>query len=283
VNPNPDEEVRLSKHRLGLLSTILFLCSVISSTPFFAQNTSVDLRAAAVEAFMAARTLEHNVEARKLMTANLEDDYLHNKRLSIRVRSGRVAAFNFDPARITQSGEKEFQAEVESVWADLNEQVFATQHERLKFIRVKNEWLADKIEFIESLPSKRLLPLNVESEKRGKLALAVIKKFMKAVVNRDTKMAVQYTTQEFQRKLKGQEGLEQFLAGPSDPRYAAYDVRRLTQTDPVTMEARVGLYLVHTGKRGFETVEVRLIVKEGKTDWNIDDFQIETPQRGVSS
>jgi hypothetical protein len=49
------------------------------------------------------------------------------------------------------------------------------------------------------------------------------------------------------------------------------------------MEARVGLYLVHPGKKGFETVEARLIVKEGKTDWNIDDFRVETPQRGVSS
>jgi len=282
MNLNSDEEVHLS-HRLALLSSILVLSLIISSKLLFAQNTPVDLRAAAVEAFMSARTLEHNVEARKLMTANLEDDYLHNKRLSIRVRSGRVVAFNFDPAKITQSGEKEFQAEVESIWADLNEQVFATQRERLKFVRVKNEWLADKIEFIESLPVKRLLPFNVESEKRGKLALAVIKKFMKAVINRDTKTAVQYTTQEFQRKLKGQEGLEQFLTGPSDPRYAAYDVRRLTQTNPGTMEARVGLYLVRTGKRGFETVEARLVVKEGKTDWNIDDFLVETPQRGVSS
>jgi len=273
----------LSHHRLALSSSILFLSLVIFSKLLFAQNTSIDLRAAAVEAFMAARTLEHNVEARKLMTANLEDDYLHNKRLSIRVRSGRVVAFNFDPAKIAQSGEKEFQVEVESIWADLNEQVFATQRERLKFVRVKNEWLADKIEFIESLPVKRLLPFNVESEKRGKLALAVIKKYMKAVVNRDTKTAVQYTTQEFQRKHKGQEGLEQFLTTPADPRYAAYDVRRLTQTNPGTMEATVGLYRVQTGKRGFETVEARLVVKEGKTDWNIDDFQVETPQRGVSS
>ena len=190
---------------------------------FSLQNSSSDLKAAAVEAFMSARTLEHNVEARKLMTADLEHDYLHKKRLSIRVRSGRVVAFDFDPAKISQSGDKEFSLDVESIWADLNEQVFATQYERIKFLKVKNEWLANDIDFIRSVPGKRLLPFNVESDKRAQLALAVVKKFMKAVVNHELKSAIQSTTQEFQTNIGGQEKLEQLLTGPVEPHYTGYD------------------------------------------------------------
>src|SRR5438552_17822850 len=185
------EEARLSKNRFEFIMSTLFLL-IFSYACFAVADSQADLRAAVVEAFMAARTLEHDVEARKLMTADLEHDYLHKKRLSIRVRSGRVVAFDFDPATFVQSNEREFQLDVESIWADLNEQVFATQYERLKFVKVKNEWLADKIEFIRSVPGKKLLPFNVESEKRAKLALAVVKKFMKAVVNRNPKAAIQF-------------------------------------------------------------------------------------------
>lgn len=232
-----------------------------------------DLRALAVENFMAARTLEHNVEARKLMTASLEEDYLRGKRLSIRVRSGRVVAFNFDPASIKGSGDKQFEVEVESLWADLNEQVFATQYERIKFVKVKEDWLADKIEFLRSVPGRRLLPFNVVSEKRGKLAIGVVKKFMKDFISRKPKLAMQSLTQEFQSRFKSQEELEAFLAGPTDPYYAAYELHTLTQKDPKEMEVKLRIYLVSRGKKGAESQEARLIVREGKTDWNIDEFE----------
>jgi len=236
-----------------------------------------------VEAFMSARTLEHNVEARKLMTADLEHDYLHKKRLSIRVRSGRVVAFDFDPAKIAQSGDKEFSLDVESIWADLNEQVFATQYERIKFLKVKNEWLANDIDFIRSIPGKRLLPFNVESDKRAQLALAVVKKFMKAVVNHELKAAIQSTTQEFQTNIGGQEKLEQLLTGPVEPHYTAYDLRTFTQKDKKEIEMKVGLYLVHRGKKGVVVAEARLTLRQGKTEWNVDDFQLENTPPGVSA
>jgi hypothetical protein len=92
-----------------------------------------------------------------------------------------VVAFDFKAADIKSPNDKEFSVEVESLWADLNEQIFATVYERLKFIRLKEDWLANEIDFIRSEPRRRLLPFNVVSEKRGKLALAVAKKFMKGV------------------------------------------------------------------------------------------------------
>lgn len=238
-----------------------------------AQTGGTDLRALSVENFMAARTLPHNVEARKLMTAALEEDYLRGKRLSIRVRSGRVVAFNFDPSSIKASSDKEFEVEVESLWADLNEQVFATQYERISFVKLKDEWLADKIEFIRSVPGRRLLPFNVVSEKRGKLAVGVVKKFMKDFINRNPKSAMQSLTQEFQGRFKSQEELEAFLAGKADPYYAAYELHTLTQKDPKEMEVKLRIYLVSKGKKGAESQEARLIVREGQTDWNIDEFE----------
>jgi len=251
---------------------ILFLCA---GKLFALQNAPFDLQDAVVEAFMAARTLEYDVEARKLMTAGLEHDYLHKKRLSIRVRSGRVVAFNFDPAKIVQSGDKEFSLEVESIWADLNEKVFATQYERIKFLKVKNEWLADKIDFIRSVPGKRLLPFNVESDKRAELALAAVRNFMKAVVNHELKSAIQHTTQEFQTNVGGKDNLEQLLTGPVEPHYAAYDLRTFTQKDKKEIEMKVGLFLVNRGKKGVIVNEARLTLRQGKTDWNVDDFQLE--------
>ncbi|PYV91055.1 MAG: hypothetical protein DMG05_08300 [Acidobacteria bacterium] len=283
INPNSIEEVCLSKNPLEFIISCHILFLLIFSYACFAfADSQSDLRATVVEAFMAARTLEHDVEARKLMTADLEHDYLHKKRISIRVRSGRVVAFDFDPARIVQPNERKFQVDVESIWADLNEQVFATQYERLRFVKVKNEWLADKIEFIRSVPGKKLLPFNVESEKRAKLALAVVKKFMKAVVNRNPKAAIQFTTQEFQTNAGGQEQLEQLLAGPADPHYTAYDLRSLIQKDKKEIEIKAGLYSVRKGKKGVEIIEARLIARQGKTDWNIDNFQLERRSDGES-
>ncbi len=265
----------MATHCPGILTAGFSFCWLFATVSFCQQQASLDLRAATVEAFMAARTLEHNVEARKLMTASLENDYLHNKRLSIRVRSGRVAAFDFDTARISQSGDNEFFIEVESIWADLNEQAFATQYERLKFVKVKNEWLADGIEFLRSQPGQKLLYFNVESDKRAKLALAVVKKFMKAVVNHNPHLASQFTTQEFQSRVDGLQRMEELLAGPADPYYTAFELRGLTQKTPHEMEVRVGFYLVRKGKKGVDTLEGRLLVKEGSTDWNVDDFQID--------
>jgi hypothetical protein len=252
---------------------IFFLClgSLLSL-----ENTPFDLKAAVVEAFMSARTLEHNVEARKLMTADLEHAYLHKKRLSIRVRTGRVVAFNFDASKIVPSGDKEFSLEVESIWADLNEKVFATQYERIKFLKVKDEWLANDIDFIRSVPGKPLLPFNVESDKRAQLALATARNFMKAVVNHDLRTAIQHTTQEFQTNVGGKEKLEQLLTGPAEPHYTAYDLRTFTQKDKKEIEMKVGIYLVHQGKRGVIVNEARLTLRQGKTEWNIDDFQLDT-------
>lgn len=235
---------------------------------------SSDLRALAVEAFMTARTLPHNVEARKLMTDSLEEDYLRGKRLSIRVRSGRVVAFDFGPAAIKGHGDRAFEVEVESLWADLNEQVFATQYEKLKFIKLETEWLANDIEFLRSAPGRRLLPFNVASEKRGKLAIAVAKKFMKGVINRDHRVTLQSLTQNFQSRFASQEELEKYLVGPADPAFAAYELQTLTQKDPKEMEVKLRIYLVSKGKRGASSQEARLVVKEGKTDWNIDEFEL---------
>jgi len=240
----------------------------------YAQNPNAsDLRAAAVESFMAARTLPHNVEARKLMTASLEDDYLRAKRF-IRVRSGRVVAFDFNAANIRATSDKEFAVEVESLWADLNEQIFATVYERLKFIRLKDEWLVNDIDFLRSEPRRRLLPFNVVSEKRGKLALGVAKKFMKGVLNRDPQLAMLSLTQSFQSRFKSQEELESFLKGPDDPRFSAYELQTLTQKDPKEMEVKLTLVSVSKGKRGSKSQEARLVVREGRTDWNIDEFEL---------
>jgi hypothetical protein len=238
-----------------------------------AQPGGTDLRALAVENFMAARTLRDNVEARKLMTAALEQDYQRGKRLSIRVRSGRIVAFNYDPASIKSSGDKAFEGQVESLWADLNEQVFATQYERIKFIKFKDDWLADEIEFLKSVPGRRVLPFNVVSEKRGKLAVETVKKFMKDFINRNPTLAIESLTQEFQNRFRSQQELEAFLVGPTDPYYAAYELHTLTQTDPREMEVKLKIYLVSKGKKGAESQEARLVVKEGKTDWNIDQFE----------
>jgi hypothetical protein len=254
--------------------TVLLIFAITLRPPAFAQNaSSSDLRSSVVEGFMAARTLADNVEARKLMTASLEEDYTRGKR-SIRMRSGRVVAFDFKAADIKSPNDKEFNVEVESLWADLNEQIFATVHERLKFIKLKEDWLANDIEFLRSEPRRRVLPFNVVSEKRGKAALDVSKKFMKAVLNRNPQLAMQSLTQDFQSRFKSQEELEAFLKGPSDPYFTAYELQTLTQKDPKEMEVKLTMISVSKGRRGSKSQEARLVVREGKTDWNIDDFEM---------
>jgi len=256
-----------------LVSGVLVLVLALArSVP--AESSGSDLRGLAVKNFMIARTLPQNVEARKLMTASLEREYLRGKRLSIRVRSGRIVSFNVAPSAIRDLGDQAFEAEVESLWADLNEQVFATQFERIKFIKLKGDWLADEIRFVRSVPFRRLLPFNVASEKRGKLALAVAKKFMKGVINRDARQAMQSLTQEFQSRFASQEELEKYLLGPDDPVFAAYELQTLTQNDPKEMEVKLKIYLVSKGKEGTASQEARLIIREGKTDWNVDEFEL---------
>ena len=257
------------------MTVFSLMCALILlQSPALAQSSSgSDLRAVVVESFMAARTLPSNVEARKLMTASLEEDYIRGKK-SIRIRSGRVVAFDFNAADIKAPSDKEFAVEVQSVWADLNEQVFATVYERLKFIKLKEDWLANDIDFIRSEPRRRVLPFNVVSEKRGKLALAVAKKFMKGVLNRDVQLAMQSLTQDFQSRFKSQEELEAFLKGPDDPHFAAYELQTLTQKDPKEMEVKLAMITVSTGKRGSKSQDARLVVREGKTDWNIDEFEL---------
>ena len=263
----------MAKFLMRMTTLSLFSLLLLSSSGLAENPAGSDLRALAVDNFMAARTLPHNVEARKLMTASLEKDYLRGKRF-IRVRSGRVVAFNFNTADIKASGDGEFNVEVESLWADLNEQVFATVHERLKFIMLQQDWLADDIDFIRSDPRRRLLPFNVVSEKRGKLALAAAKKFIKGVLNRDPELAIRTSTQSFQSQFASQNELETFLRGPSDPSFAAYELQTLTQKDPQEMEVKILMVSVSKGKRGSKSQEARLVVREGKTEWNVDQFEL---------
>jgi len=256
--------------------TVLSLTCILMmlKIPALAQSSSdSDLRTSLVDNFMAARTLPNNVEARKLMTAGLEEDYTRGKR-SIRMRSGRVVAFDFKAADIKAQNDKEFSVEVQSLWADLNEQVFATVYERIKFIKLKEDWLADDIDFLRSEPRRRVLPFNVVSEKRGKLALAVAKKFMKGVLNHDSQLAMQSLTQDFQSRFKSQEELEAYLNGPEDPYFAAYELQTLTQKDPKEMEVKLAMISVSKGKRGSKSQDARLVVREGKTAWNIDEVEL---------
>ena len=257
---------------LAGLGLCLILAGTLVGVP--AQDSSASLKEAAVDAFMAARTLADNVEARKLMTASLENEYLRSKRLSVRVRSGRVVAFEYDPARIVTIGQKEFQVEVKSIWADLNEQVFGTQLEKLKFVKVKNDWLADQIQFLRSIPYEGLQPFRLEDQKRAKGALTVAKKFAKARVNRNPKAASQLVSQEFLNRFQGQESWDNFIAGNTAPNYVAYDVRDLKIQESGEVEVKLGFYLVDKGKRGNHTVEALLSLREGTSDWHVDDFEV---------
>jgi len=242
------------------------------------EQKASDPKSAAVDLFMQARTSESDVEARKLMTAHLENQYLRDKRLSVRVKSGRLVAYNFEPSKISPSGEKEFRIEVESLWADLNEIVYATQVERIKFVKVKDEWLADGIDFIKTVPRPRVLPFNVVSEKRGKEALSVAKIFMKGLINRNEKLVTQRLTQDFQSRFSSQVEMEKYLFGPSEPRFVAYEPNTLTQREPGEMEVKVRIFHVTQGKRGSGSQEAKLTVKEGKTDWNISEFEFLQPK-----
>jgi hypothetical protein len=273
--------IRHSWERLGLFYAFLVFPIVFCFSGYgdtFGQQAGGDPKSAAIDLFMQARTSESDVEARKWMTAHLEDQYLHSKRLSVRVKSGRVVAYNFDSSKISPSGDKSFQIEVESLWADLNEIVYATQIEKIKFVKVKDDWLADDIDFIKTVPRPRVLPFNVASEKRGKEALSVAKIFMKGLINRNAKLVTQRLTQDFQSRFSSSEEMEKYLFGPSEPHFVAYEPNTLTQREPGEMEVKVRIFQVIQGKRGSGSQEARLTVKEGRTDWNIAEFEFLNPK-----
>jgi hypothetical protein len=94
--------------RFGLILVASSISTAFHLAAASSQQKGGDPMSAAVDLFLQARTSESDVEARKLMTAHLEDQYLHDKRLSVRVRSGRLVAYNFEPSKISSSGDKEF-------------------------------------------------------------------------------------------------------------------------------------------------------------------------------
>jgi hypothetical protein len=194
------------------------------------------------------------------------------------VKSGRVVAYNFEPSKISSLGDKSFRIEVESLWADLNEIVYATQVEKIKFVKVKDDWFADEIDFIKTVPRPRVLPFNVASEKRGKEALSVAKLFMKGLINRNAKQMTQRLTQDFQSRFSSPEEMEKYLFGPSEPHFVAYEPNTLTQREPGEMEVKVRIFQVSQGKRGSGSQEAKLTVKEGRTDWNIAEFEFLSPK-----
>ena len=240
-------------------------------------NSQVDLagvtKIKAVKAFMAARTLRHNVEARKLMTAGLEKRYLRGKRLSIRVRSGRVATFDFSPAAIFPLGDDKFQVSVESTWVDLNNQVSSRVNEQIRFVKIRGDWLADEIKFLRSDPRRPIMPFNVASEKRAKFAMMVAKRFMRHLIDRNLEAASQLLTQGFQSRFENQRVMSEFLLGSEDPAYVAFEVTSLVQTETDRMTMGTTLYLAASGETGFERLETSLILKRGSLDWVVDGVE----------
>jgi len=251
----------------------LSLLVLAACSPLVGGETNTgESRTAAVDVFMNARLLEHNVAARNLMTANLENAYLRNKKLSVRVKSGRIVSYDFDPERMITSGEKEFGAEVTSVWADLNEQVFETQRERIKFLALRGEWFADEIDLLKKEPIPGLPPMDLENAKQIKFAVAVAKKFAKAIINRNYPLILQLTSQEYQARFKNQDEMMGFLCSGENPRYSAVDVRNYRVKDPREISFQLGFYRVAKGKRGCEVAEVEVVTKEGSLDWNVVEF-----------
>ena len=240
------------------------------------KNVSGDLnldKVNVVKAFMAARTLRHNVEARKLMTAGLEKRYLRGKRLSIRVRSGRVAAFDFSPAAIFPLGKDKFQVSVESTWVDLNNQVSSRVNEQIRFVKIRGDWLAEDIKFLRSDPRRPIMPFNVASEKRAKFAMMVAKRFMRHLIDRNVEAASRLLTQGFQSRFENQGVMSEFLLGSKDPAYVAFEVTSLVQTEPDRMRMGTTIYLAASGETGFERLDASLILHRGSLDWVVDEVE----------
>ena len=257
-------------HGLACLGIALAWMSAVPALPQGSPDTS---KVGVVKAFMAARTLRHNVEARKLMTAGLEKRYLRGKRLSIRVRSGRIAAFNFSPAAIFPLGKDKFQVSVESTWVDLNNQVSSRVNEQIRFVKIRGEWLAEDIKFLRSDPRRPIMPFNVASEKRAKFAMMVAKRFMRHLIDRNVQAASQLLTQGFQSRFHNQGVMSEYLLGSEDPAYVAFEVTSLVQTEPDRMTMGTVIYLAASGETGFDRLEASLILHRGSLDWVVDGVE----------
>ena len=245
----------------------------IPAVPALPQGSPDPSKVNTVKAFMAARTLRHNVEARKLMTAGLEKRYLRGKRLSIRVRSGRIAAFNFSPAAIFPLGKDKFQVSVESTWVDLNNQVSSRVNEQIRFVKIRGDWLAEDIKFLRSDPRRPIMPFNVASEKRAKFAMMVAKRFMRHLIDRNVEAASQLLTQGFQSRFQNQGVMSEFLLGSEEPAYVAFEVTSLVQTEPDRMRMGTTIYLAASGETGFERLEASVILHRGSLDWVVDEVE----------
>jgi hypothetical protein len=267
-----------------LISSALFFISGLLwlGNPLMAEDKAATLKTKVVEAFMSARMLEDNVAARNLMTANLEDAYLHNKKLSVRVRSGRIAAFDFDPASIETPNNKEFHVTVRSVWADLNEQVYEMETERLKFVSLNNEWLADGIDFLKKIPIPGPPSLQMEDIKRFKMAATTAKKFSKAIVNQNGPLIMELTSQKFHNEFKSAQTLLAPLLSTPSLYCSAYDWRDYKVITPKQIEFKVGFYMARKGGSGFTEVEATFLTEEGASGYTVASFALAPAKPGTS-
>jgi hypothetical protein len=239
----------------------------------FSQQNVIDSKIATVDAFMNARMLEHNVAARNLMTARLENDYLRGKKLSVRIKSGRIISYDFDPSSLKPEEGQEFEIVVSTTCADLNEQVYGTQREKIKFTRLNNEWMADDINLIQKEPVPGLPPMDLENAKRIKFAVSVAKKFAKAVIKRDAPSLLQVTTQEYQRRFSNSQSMIDTLGSPRDFTYNAFGLKGYSVKNPEQIDFTMIYYQVSKGKRGHTLIEARVTTHQGSLDWLVEDCQ----------
>lgn len=242
-------------------------------TDALSEDFDQNLQLVAVKTFMSSRTLRHDVEARKLMTARLEKKYLQDKRLSIRVRSGRIATFSFNPSSIFRFSTGGFQVTVESIWVDLNNQVSSTVHEQIRFLVIEGVMLADDIKWLKSVPRRPVLPFNVVSEKQAKFAMRIGKKFMRYLVNRNIQKVIDLLTQEFQVQFESQETMKAFLLGSKNPAYVGFEVTSLVQTEERQMTMGTAIYLTRLGEMGYQKLNALLTLRRGTFEWIVDDLE----------
>ena len=250
---------------------LLLFPTICALSQDFDQNS----KRAAVKACMSSRTLRHDVEARKLMTARLEKKYIQDKRLSIRVRSGRIATFNFDISSILRLSTGGFQVSVESIWVDLNNQVSSTVHEQIRFLAIEDVILADDIKWLKSVPRRPVLPFNVVSEKQGKFAMRIGKKFMRYLVDRNIQKATDLLTQEFQVQFESQEEMKAFLLGSKNPAYVGFEVTSLIQNEERQMTMGTSIYLARRGEMGYQKLNASLTLRRASFEWIVDDLEFE--------
>lgn len=249
---------------------ILLFCFPLG---LFSQENTPDSKATAVDAFMTARMLEHNVTARNLMTARLESDYLRGKKLSVRVKAGRIISYNFDPSTLSAGDSKKFEVEVQSTWADLNEQVYDIQREKIEFIGLKNEWMADNIDLLKKEPVPGLPPMELENAKRVKFAVAVAKKFAKAIINRNISSLLQATAQEYQKRFSNAQNMIDALGSRQNLTYGAFGLKDFSVKNAGQIDFTMVFYQVAKGQRGHTLVEARVTTRQGSLDWEVEECQ----------